>query len=431
MRYLYAEDNPSDADLLRTHFRHGAPDVQVELVRSGRECLQRLGADAFDLLLLDNHLPDMDGLDLLRELRSAGQRLPVVLITGAGDDTIVWRALQEGADDYVPKSADYLDSLPALLARVVLRHRSRDLLAGVDGPSRCRNVLYVEPNTMDAELTAAEFARSVADLQLHIVTHGDHALSRLSQDRSFDLVVTDLRLPGMTALELMREVARRGIDIPFVVITGRGDEPTAVALLRLGAYDYIVKRDNYLVQLPHAMRHALQRFRLDSTARALQGELVALNTLLERKVAERTHQLQAEVQARLWAQQELQRSTDLLRMAGRMARLGAWSLDVPTRRLVWSDELATICGLEALPSLAVSAAIRRFSPPGRDRLRRCLDACIRYRRPFDEEARMSTARGRSIWVRIVGQPVQGPAGDVVRVQGALQDITACRAVAPE
>ena len=58
-----------------------------------------------------------------------------------------------------------------------------------------------------------------------------------------------------------------------VVITGQGDEQAAVAALKLGAYDYLVKRDNYLVQLPYAIDNAIDRFRLSSINRRLELEL--------------------------------------------------------------------------------------------------------------------------------------------------------------
>lgn len=421
MRYLYAEDNPADADLLRTHFAVAAPEVQVEVVDSGEGCLQRLAAEPFDLLLLDNRLPDMDGLSVLRELRIRGHTIPVVVITGTGDDLVVWRALHEGADDYVPKSDDYLDTLPKLLAAQLRRHRHRSLLDRADR-SRRHRVLYVEPNPMDAELTAAHFRDAAPDLQLHIVSSGDQALALLDQGLAFNLVLTDLRLPGMTAMELMRTARHRGIELPFVVITGRGDETTAVALLRLGAYDYIVKRESYLVQLPHSLRHALHRFDLDNIARGLQAELVTLNASLERKVAQRTAQLQSEVQARLQAQADLQRSEDLLKMAGHMAKLGAWMIDLPEQGVIWSEELAAIYEVSGDCVPSVEDFIASCVPPSRKAIRRRIDASLFDGAPFDEEVQVTSASGRLLWVRVLGQAVRDATGQLLRIQGTVQDI---------
>ena len=294
IRLLYTEDNMQDADLTRTHFESAASDFHIEVVGTGTACLTRLSEDSFDILLLDNRLPDMDGLDILGKLRANGETLPVVMVTGMGDEETVAKSLRAGAVDYVSKSdPGYLIRLPDLLRQVVIRqHR---LSYGNKGEPRNQKILYIEPNAMDVELTEQHFASTAPHLQLHTIKSGRDALTLLVGEHDFDLVLTDLRVPDMNALELIREVQHRGIELPFVVITGRGDEATAVAILRLGAYDYMVKRKNYLMQLPHAIDHALHRFNLDQTTQRLNAELAELNASLEQKVETRTAELQEEV----------------------------------------------------------------------------------------------------------------------------------------
>lgn len=70
LRVLYAEDDPADADLTAIYFEQSAPEFELEIASTGRTCLARLHEREFDVLLLDNHLPDMDGIDVLRELVS-------------------------------------------------------------------------------------------------------------------------------------------------------------------------------------------------------------------------------------------------------------------------------------------------------------------------------------------------------------------------
>ena len=61
-RVLYAEDSAQDADLTRVHFSREAPDFDLEVVNNGQSCLDRIAGDTWDLVLLDNRLPDIDGL---------------------------------------------------------------------------------------------------------------------------------------------------------------------------------------------------------------------------------------------------------------------------------------------------------------------------------------------------------------------------------
>ena len=74
----------------------------------------------FDLLILDLGLPGKNGLDVLRELREAGQRLPVILLTARADPQDRVAGLEAGADDYLPKPFHFEE----LIARIRVRLRA-------------------------------------------------------------------------------------------------------------------------------------------------------------------------------------------------------------------------------------------------------------------------------------------------------------------
>ena len=98
-------------------------DIELEVVDTGRKCLARLEEAQHDVLLLDYRLPDMDGIDVLKELAAKEVSLPVVMVTAVGDDALVVQVLRLGARDYVPKQGNYLQSLPAILKNAVIEHR--------------------------------------------------------------------------------------------------------------------------------------------------------------------------------------------------------------------------------------------------------------------------------------------------------------------
>jgi PAS domain S-box-containing protein len=271
LHVLYAEDHQPDADLTKTHFQTNEPDVDVEVVDTGRRCLARLSEENYDVLLLDNHLPDMDGIDVLKELAAKELPLPVVMVTGVGDEELVVQVLRLGAWDYVPKQGDYVKSLPAVLKNAVNEYRTVQA-QGFTGPRRTRQILYVEHHPLDIDLTLKHFVEGAAHLNLNVVRSSHEALELLA-DNSFDLVLTDLRMPDMNALDLLREAKQRGLRVPFIIVTGKGQEAAAVAALKLGAYDYIVKRENYLTQLPYAIENAIARSQLVATNRRLEIEL--------------------------------------------------------------------------------------------------------------------------------------------------------------
>jgi signal transduction histidine kinase len=281
-RLLYAEDNLSDGDLTREYLATHAPHIQLEIVGTGGACLDRLQHGQYDVLLLDNHLPDMDAVDVLKELAARKVAMPVVVATAVGDEDLVVRVLRLGAWDYVPKQGHYIETLPSILGQAIAEHRRlRD--RGHAARRRQRRILYIERHPADIDLTIRYLGENAPHLQLDIVRSSKEALALLHA--TFDLVLTDLRMPDMNALDLLREVRHRSLPVPVVVVTGKGDEVAAVAALKLGAYDYIVKRDDYLTQLPYALDNAIDRFQLAQVNERLQAELADR----ERAEAERVH----------------------------------------------------------------------------------------------------------------------------------------------
>jgi DNA-binding response OmpR family regulator len=114
---LVVEDDP---DLARgLAFNLEREGHQVELAGRGADGLQLIRAGGLDLILLDLTLPDLDGLEVLKTIRSEGIETPVICLTARDQETDVVMGLGLGADDYVTKPF----SLAELLARVLARLR--------------------------------------------------------------------------------------------------------------------------------------------------------------------------------------------------------------------------------------------------------------------------------------------------------------------
>jgi two-component system nitrogen regulation response regulator GlnG len=102
---LLIDDDP---DLLPDQVRQvfPAPAHRVEIAHSGTEGLERVAAVRPDVILLDLRLPDMSGLDVLKQLRQIDARIPVVLITVVRSADSAIEAMRQGADDYLLKPLD-------------------------------------------------------------------------------------------------------------------------------------------------------------------------------------------------------------------------------------------------------------------------------------------------------------------------------------
>jgi two-component system, OmpR family, copper resistance phosphate regulon response regulator CusR len=171
-RILIAEDEVRIVSFLEKGFH--AAGYTTMTASTGPEALTLARDDLFDLVVLDLGLPGLDGQEVLRQLRSRGDRIPVVILTARDsiDDTVL--GFDGGADDYVTKPFRFEE----LLARV--RARLRDVeaqpeatvltAAGVSLDLRSRRAA-VEDRMVD--LSAREFALLEA-----LMRHPDQVLTR-------------------------------------------------------------------------------------------------------------------------------------------------------------------------------------------------------------------------------------------------------------
>lgn len=304
MKILYLEDNPGDADLARRELARVAPDIQLLIVprvadavarlQAFEESFQRGNPPLFDAVLCDVHLPDGSGLAVLAHARSRALPLPVVVLTGSGDEETVLAALRAGADDYIAKTNTLWSQLPGVLRKA--QQRFQNEVARHQRPLR---LLYVEHNEHDIALTCRHFAHHAPHILIEIVHTAQDALQRLPASgdvADIDVLLLDFRLPGMSAIEALKEIRQeRALELPVILTTGQGTEEIALQAVKLGAADYIVKSENYLFRLPFAVENSFYRaqsVREQNALRESEERVRQLNASLERRVAERTVQLE-------------------------------------------------------------------------------------------------------------------------------------------
>src|SRR5438128_193529 len=129
-------------------------DLNVEFAVNGREALERIARARPDLVVTDLMMPEMDGLELVGQIRAKHRGLPVILMTSQGSEEIAVKALQQGAASYVPKRLldRYLISTVQRLIASVLDQNNRHRLMGCMTESENRFELECDPKLVRALL---------------------------------------------------------------------------------------------------------------------------------------------------------------------------------------------------------------------------------------------------------------------------------------
>jgi len=161
LQLFLVEDDDDFSYLMRKSLERAGH--QVTVCHSGADALIVLGHSHFDLVLLDQKLPDMSGLDLLQALHREGVATPVLMVTGFGDEVLAAQVLRAGALDYVVKdrALTFLTDLPKRVHESITRFR-----------------LQQSNNLLIAALESARDGIMITDLQGSI-QHVNQALERM------------------------------------------------------------------------------------------------------------------------------------------------------------------------------------------------------------------------------------------------------------
>ncbi len=147
-----------------------------------------------------------------------------------------------------------------------------------DKPHTELMILLVEDEEHDALAFRRAFEKSDVPARITWCVRAEEALERLeSETAEFDLVVADHRLPGMTGLELCKEILSRMLPLPVVLLTGGGTEHLAVEAIRSGVHDYLIKDDaqGYLELLPVVLSQVVRQFQEQLACRRIERQLEA------------------------------------------------------------------------------------------------------------------------------------------------------------
>lgn len=255
-RVLVVDDLLPNLKLLEAKLSHEY--FEVTTATSGAEALSAIESDPPDIVLLDVMMPEMDGFETCRRIKSNPEsaHIPVVMVTALSDRADRVRGLEAGADDFLTKPVDdralfarvrSLVRLKMLMDEWRLRERTSDSLAALDE----QNDVFAEGGTdariliiEDKEFYAAQLTEMLASdgHECTVLDQPDSTVARLDADE-YDMIVLELRLEERDVLRLCAQI--RSIDrhrhIPILLLVEESDTERLAKAMDLGCNDYVVR----------------------------------------------------------------------------------------------------------------------------------------------------------------------------------------------
>lgn len=253
MKLLVVDDSATSREILRDMLI--AMSFQVKVVSSGMEALEALEKEAatgtpFSLVLLDWKMPDMDGIETARRIKSHPGllRLPVIfMITAYGRDAVIEKAEGLGLEGFLMKpvrSSVLMNAIMELFKRghsmIPQKHEVEKIqnrsLAKIKGA----HVLVVEDNDINQQV--AQEILEDAGMIVEIANNGRQAIERVAS-ANFDVVLMDIQMPEMDGYEATG-IIRNGLDnyhLPIIAMTAHALASERQKCLEAGMNDHLSK----------------------------------------------------------------------------------------------------------------------------------------------------------------------------------------------
>jgi signal transduction histidine kinase len=259
---LVVDDSPEDRAMVRRLLRGGPWAYAVVEAETGAEGLERFSTALPDLVLLDFHLPDQEGLEVLARLARGGRPLPVpvVMLTGQADDGVATAALNSGAQDYVVKGTLTAQGLQRTLENAVEKHTIE-----LELEARTR-ALEEKAETLEVRNLELEMVRGVLQAKV-----GELAEATRAKDQFLAVMSHEMRTP-LNAIIGYADLLEMGIGGAL----GEGQRPHVERILAGGRH--LLDLINDVLDLARADARGLE---LDVRPVDLQAVIEEVTALLE------------------------------------------------------------------------------------------------------------------------------------------------------
>jgi DNA-binding NtrC family response regulator len=209
---------------------------ETQTAGDGQEAIRLLEMVAFDVVLLDVKMPGVDGTEVFYAVKRRWPRTAIVMLTGHGTDQQSYELTRDGAAGYLAKPCE-IEEIVATLTKAMDGARANASQDAEELPAEPR-VLLVDDEP--------DFLRSVSPalrrrgMEVSTAGSGQEGLDVLSQ-AVIDVVVLDMKMPGMGGMEALQVIKKTYPLIEVVVLTGHPSLEAAVEVVKHGAYDFLMK----------------------------------------------------------------------------------------------------------------------------------------------------------------------------------------------
>ncbi|EKE25660.1 MAG: two-component hybrid sensor and regulator [uncultured bacterium] len=244
---MLVEDDQMIADIYMKKFQDAG--FQMVNAATGKEVLKLASEEKYDLILLDMVLPEMSGLEVLKEIRSNGdlygKELKVIIFSNLNKADNEKKVLENGADAFIGKTdfspSNLVDEITRRLYQYEEQKKNKSSFFGNDmKKSDKKRILFIE----DEDIFIDMFGKKLEDdgYELEYAQNGVLG-NKMASENQYDLIITDIVMPAMPGDEIIRRLKLddKTKDIPVIVLTASISDEDIQPVRDMGVTDVFLK----------------------------------------------------------------------------------------------------------------------------------------------------------------------------------------------
>ncbi len=200
---------------------------EVMTVPTGKEGIEVTGTQKPDLVLLDFKMPGMNGVEVLKKIRSFDNQVKIIMTTGFGSEELEREARMSGAGGFLRKNLG-IDVIVRAINRILQPEEGYEM----------GKILVVDDEPAIRSLLKKFLVKEGFDVVT--ASSGEEALDKLREEKPI-LVLLDIRLPGMDGIVTLKRIREMDEKVGVIMMTAVDEQDVFEEAKKLGAYEYVVK----------------------------------------------------------------------------------------------------------------------------------------------------------------------------------------------
>jgi DNA-binding response OmpR family regulator len=226
-KLLTVDDEMGICEQIRDTF--SGLDYEVLMATSGKEAMAIVKKERPEIVFLDIRMEGVDGLEVLRQIKDFDPAIKVIMLSIASDPDTQNKAKLLGASGFIKKP--FFDK--ALVDEVIMKINE---MSKEREPAR----ILIADDEDDIRDAIRNFLQGHFECLIFEASNGTQALELLKKEK-FDLVLLDIRMPGISGMDIIKEKGKMAYKPHIWVVTGFDSEEVAHKVIKAGADDYIPK----------------------------------------------------------------------------------------------------------------------------------------------------------------------------------------------